>query len=57
MHPVQIIEPTVVKKVFDSTEINCIVVEVDGNEYDACVNASIGKNFWGNSKHGAYGAG
>ena len=57
MHPVQIIEPTVVKKVFDSTEINCIVVEVDGNEYDACVNASIGKNFWGNSKPGAYGAG
>jgi len=57
MHPAQIIEPTVVKKMFSGTEIDCIVVEVDGDEYDACVNASIGKKFWSNSKPGAYGAG
>jgi hypothetical protein len=64
MHPVQIIEPTVVKKLFDDieidcdgTEIDCIVVEVDGDEYDACVKASIGGEYWGNSKPGAYGAG
>jgi hypothetical protein len=55
MHPVQIIEPTVVEKVFDGTKIDCIVVEVYGDEYDACVKAS--ENYWGNSKPGAYGAG
>ena len=57
MHPVQIIEPTVVKKLFDGTEIDCIIVEISGDEYDACVTASMGGNFWGNSKTGAYGAG
>jgi hypothetical protein len=57
MHPIQIIEPTVVKKLFDGIEKDCIVIEVSGDEYDACVNASIGKKYWGNSKPGAYGAG
>jgi len=55
MHPVQIIEPTVVEKVFDGTKIDCIVVEVYGDEYDACVKAS--EKYWGNSKPGVYGAG
>lgn len=50
-------EPTVVKQLFSGIEKDCIVVEVSGNEYDACVNASIGKKFWGNSKPGAYGSG
>lgn len=38
-------------------DMTCIVVEVKGHEYDLCVRASGGNNFWGNSKPGAYGAG
>lgn len=55
MHPVKVIEPTVVEKLFDGIEKNCIIVEVNGDEYDACVKAS--EYYWGNSKPGAYGAG
>ena len=57
MHPTQIAEPNVVKQLFGSVEKDCIMVEIEGAEYAACEAASSGKNFWGNSKTGAYGSG
>lgn len=57
MNPKQIVEPIVVKQLFDNIEKDCIMVEIEGAEYAACEAASSGKNFWGNSKPGAYGSG
>lgn len=55
--PKLIHKPQVVKRVFDGKEMDCVIVEVSGDEYELCEVASQEGNFWGNSKPGAYGAG
>lgn len=49
--------PQIVPQLFKGKEIKCISVEIEGEEYDICDNASYGPNFWGNSKPGKYGEG
>jgi len=56
-HPTKIFQPQIAKRQFNGREKECIVVEVEGQEYEECERASQGGNFWGNSKPGAYGAG
>jgi hypothetical protein len=46
-----------VKLVFDGESKDCIIVEIDGEEYAACDQVSQGDNYWANSKTGAYGSG
>lgn len=55
MQPIPITQPQVVKRLFNGKEQECILVEVKGDEYTACDNAS--RNFWGSSKKGTYGKG
>jgi hypothetical protein len=55
MQPISITQPQVVKRLFNGKEQDCILVEVEGDEYTACDNAS--RNFWGSSKKGTYGKG
>jgi hypothetical protein len=55
--PVKILEPQIVKRQFNGKEKECIIVKIEGQEYEECERASQGENFWGNSKPGAYGAG
>ena len=50
MQPTPITQPQVVKRLFNGKEQECILVEVEGDEYTACDNAS--RNFWGSSKKG-----
>lgn len=40
---------------YDKVEKECIVVKIDGEEYEECERAS--ENFWASSKKGAYGEG
>jgi len=55
MYQPKAVEPQILKKSFNGKEMECVVVEIEGEEYDVCVKAS--NDFWGNSKPGAYGAG
>lgn len=57
MRPKPITEPQILKRSFNNKERECILVEIEGDEYNACDITSKGDNFWGNSKRGAYGAG
>lgn len=59
-YPEQIYEPQVVNEMFldkrkERVIKKCVIVGVSGDEYDLCESAS--KEFWCNSKPGAYGAG
>ena len=49
--------PKIIRMEFNQIHKDCIVVGVFNEEYKKCQQASCGKNFWGNSKGGAYGKG
>jgi hypothetical protein len=53
--PISIAQPQVVKRLFDGVEKECVMVEIEGEEYEECERGS--NDFWGNSKPGEYGAG
>lgn len=55
MKPTPIIQPKIVKRVFNKEEKDCILVEIEGDEYIACDNAS--RNFFASQKKGNYGKG
>lgn len=55
MQPTLITQPQIVKRLFNGKEKDCIIVEVEDDEYVACDNAS--RNFWSSSKKGMYGKG
>jgi hypothetical protein len=55
--PTIIHEPKIIKILFDNVEQFCIIVEINGEEYLACEQFSIGDNCWANSKSGIYGSG
>lgn len=55
--PSRIPEPNIVKRSFNGVDKDCILVEVNGEEYEVCEKISQGENYWANSKPGAYGAG
>ena len=56
-NPTIITQPQFTKQLFNGIEKECIVVKVEGPEYEECERASQGDNFWANSKKGVYGAG
>ena len=53
--PTKIAHLQVVKKQFNGKEKECIIIKIDGLEYEECDQAS--ENYWANSKPGVYGAG
>lgn len=57
MHLLPIANPQIVERFFslDSKRQECILVEISGDEYIACDEAS--RNFWASSKGGIYGTG
>jgi hypothetical protein len=57
MYQPKAIEPQIVKKSFNGKEKECVMIEIEGEEYELCEKISSGDNFWGNSKPGVYGAG
>ncbi len=55
MYDSEKVEICIIKKFFNNKGRDCIIVEIDGVDYEECVRAA--PNFWANKKPGAYGAG